>query len=347
MICAPLLLAAHASGQNVKAGLTVSPGVVYAKVSKEVPTAQTVVTIRNNYDTAVSLAAELRDIDQTSTQLLPGGVLSPELSKSLSLSETQIVIASRTDYKLRIQTSHTDQLAPGGHYAALLLTQIGGAGANLSVQSAVSVMVFLTNTDGVKESLALDDFSAPSSVFKVADSVNVTLKNDGNVHTVPRGFVRVEKRDGTVLAEGVLNVGSNVTLPGNSYTTNLKLTKVTSTWLPERVTTQLQFRPDGSSQATVAVSTEWFVPPRFVALALLFITAVGFFVWLLLPRIVKAIKIRRTKTAKLPEDLAIPTLETPAPAELKATPPAAKDSGEKITVRVGRPAKKIIISKDE
>lgn len=239
-------------------------------------------------------------------------------------------------------------MSPGGHYATLILTQNGGTGANLSVQSAVSVVVFLTNTDGVKESLSLSEFTAPSSVFKVAGGAKITLKNDGNVHTVPRGFVRVQKSDGTVLSEGVLNVASNLVLPGNTYSSDLQLTAVSKSWLPERVTTQLQYRPDGSSQATVAVSTSWYVPPRFVMALLATLVICGIIAWIFVPKLTRQRKGRRgNKTNKSSENLDTPSLAPPKLKETAASKQGSKDAGVKIAVRVGKPVQKIRIKHDE
>lgn len=343
-----LLTPALTFGQQLKTGITVTPGVINAKVSQQAPTSQTVLTIRNNYDTPVSLTAQLRDIDQSTTQLLPGGELDSALAQVFSLSETQFTITPRSDYKLTLQANYLEQLTPGGHYATLVLTQNGSTGANLSVQSAVSIVVFLTNTDGVKESLAIDEFSAPSSVFKVAGSAKIALKNDGNVHTVPRGFVRVQKLDGTVLSEGVLNVGSQLVLPGNTYSADLRLKAIAATWYPQRVTTQLQYRPDGSSQATVAVNASWYVPPIFVMLLTASLVTCGVAIWLFIPRLYKHRKNRRSVKASQPsESLMIPSLgvaQKQKPAVVRAE---SKDTGVKIAVRVGKPVQKIRIKHDE
>lgn len=88
-----LLWPVLASGQQLKTGITVTPGVISAKVSRESPTNQTVVTIRNNYDSPVVLTAQLRAIDQSTTQLLPGDELDSSLTKVFNLSETQFTIA--------------------------------------------------------------------------------------------------------------------------------------------------------------------------------------------------------------------------------------------------------------
>lgn len=256
--------------QQVATGLTVSPGVIYTAVSKDEPTTQTVVTIRNNYSDAVNLTAELRGIDDASTKLLPADALPQDLSGVFNLSETLFTVPPLSDYRLTVQSKLIDGLGPGGHYASLLLSQSPGTGGGLSLNSAVSVTIFLTNKEGVKESLHLAHYHAPTSLFAISNKVMYTLENDGNVHTTPRGVVTIETTKGKVLAQGVLNSGSHVVFPGKTMAGETPLTQVATSWWPQRLVTKLQFRADNSSQITEVSSNHWYIPLRFIGLLALF-----------------------------------------------------------------------------
>lgn len=274
-------------------GITVTPGIVHTSVSKDAPDAQTVITIRNNYQTDVRVSAEMRGIDDASTKLLPTDSMPHDLDGVFNLSETLFTIPPLSDYKLTLQSRLIDQLTPGGHYASLLISQADDGAGNLSVRSAVSVTVFLTNKEGVKESLSLTKYNPPSSLFTLLGTVSYTLKNTGNVHTTPRGIVIVEGARGKILAQAVLNAGSNVVFPDKEFSSETKLVAVDKAWWPQKITTKLQFRSEGTTQVTEASSTRIYIPPRFVVLI-----TVGIVGLLVLFRCVRWFRARTRKTAQ-------------------------------------------------
>lgn len=268
-LLAGIVLPGFVWAQQQVTGLTVTPAVIKTAVSRETPSQQTKLTIRNNYEVPVRLSAELKDIDETTPQLLPGDDLEPDLREVLVLSETDLTIPPRTDAQITLQATYNDSLKPGGHYAAIVLTEQSPTGASLSLRSAVSVTVFLTNQEGVKEEFELRNFSAPSSLFSLPEQATVELVNTGNVHSVPRGVVRVERQNGGVLAKGVLNTGSQPVLPGRSFNATIPLGDIANSFWPQKIRTVLEFHGDTSTQITEASKVSWYIPPGFIGLIVL------------------------------------------------------------------------------
>lgn len=263
-----LAFTSYAAAQT-QSGLTVSPGVIKTAVSKDDPVQQTVVTIRNNYQVPVRLSAELKGIDETGTRLLPGGDLDAAVANTLSVSETDFTIPALSDKRITVQSTYSDKLSPGGHYATLVIAQQSAANGTLSLRSGVSVTIFMTNREGVLESFQLQEFTAPSNIFKLPHEAKITLRNNGNVHSVPRGVVRVEQGNGVVIAQDILNSSSAPVLPDKSFTGTVSLQPLRSSLWPQKIRTILQFRGESSSQVREAIKTSWFIPPGFIALVVI------------------------------------------------------------------------------
>jgi len=266
-----LLLPGLVSAQQIT-GITVTPGVIKAYVSREEPVTATDITIRNNYSVPVRLSAELKGIDETTAQLIPAGDLDPDLSSVLALSETDITIPPLTDKHITLQSSFNDGLKPGGHYATVVLTEQSSSGAALSVRSAVSITVYLTNREGVKENFDLEKFEARNTLLSLPKEATVTLKNSGNVHSVPRGVIRVENTRGAVLAQGVLNAGSAPVLPGKEFSTVVRLNTVKKAFWPQKARIVLQFHGESSDQLSEATRDFWYIPQGFIAVIVLLAT---------------------------------------------------------------------------
>lgn len=268
-------LPAPVIAQQAPGGITVTPGVIKTKVSKELPIQQTTVMIRNNYTVPVRLAAELKGIDDSSARIIPGGDLEAALQSSLTLSETDILIPPLSDAQITVQATYADSLRPGGHYATLVLSEQSASKNMLTVRSAVSITIFLTNQEGVSEQFTLNEFSTNATLFALPKTAKVSLKNDGNVHSVPRGVVKLESSGKQILAQGILNAGSSPVLPGKSFENTVALQGMKSTLWPQKITVVLQFHGETSSQASEATKTIWYVPPAFLAIAAVFLLFLG------------------------------------------------------------------------
>lgn len=257
-----------------QAGITVTPGVIKTSVSGERTSQLTDVTVRNNYEIPVRLTAELRNVDETSARLVPSGELSGELRDVLRLSDTDIVIPARSDKRISVQASFTAALKPGGHYAALMLSEQSVSSASLSLRSAVSVAIYLTNETGVSEKFDLQSFDSSSTVFSLPKNVTVSLKNSGNVHSIPRGVATVIGTNGKIISKGVINVGSNPVLPGKEFEANVALSHISRPFWPQRINISLEYHGDQSSQITEASRKVLYIPPIFIFCLLALLGAV-------------------------------------------------------------------------
>lgn len=222
--------------------------------------------VSNNYDVALNFSAQFKGIDETANIIVPAGDLDGQLAGLLKVSETNFTVPARSSRSLTVQASDAPDLRAGGHYATLQLTPDAPTG-NSTVRAALSVSLFITKqTAGVTRSLQVDDVQTSRWPFRVASGLTLRMRNDGNIHGVPRASVRMLDKSGDVIAQGVANPQSMVLLPGRSAAMPVALQALPSgvTWLPQRLQLDVIYRYDGEEQTRHTTKSMWLIPPMFI-----------------------------------------------------------------------------------
>lgn len=276
-----------------KGSITVSPGFVNLMLPSGQQQASSKITLVNNYDSPIRLSAEWQAIDEATGRLIPSGPLAPELAKSLSISETDILIQPRASHDVTIVVHNSDALAPGGHYATLVFTELTSGTQKLGLQSALSVTVFIVKRDGARTGLTLNELSATHNLFRQPIRASISLTNSGNVHIVPRAAITIE-HDGSVVAKGVANVASAPLLPGKKVTFAVNITQLQRVYWPARLQLRVVYRGDQGPEPQETVSSFWYIPPFWPLIMLAVIIGV-FFVALKTTKILKAYGRRTSK----------------------------------------------------
>ncbi|QQS20046.1 hypothetical protein IPL85_01140 [Candidatus Saccharibacteria bacterium] len=267
---------AGAQAGSVKTGLTVSPAQISLTVNRQKPGTEASVTITNNYASTVRLAAELRSIDESSARLVPTSPLTGSFAKALSISNTDLTIPAHGQVQLQLVVNGTQPLAPGGHYANLVITEQGAARAALAFRPAVAVSVFVVNAEGLRTNLELQKLQAKHSPFGLPRSVDLTFRNSGNAHVVPRASVSFYSTNGQQLfARAVVNTESRLLFPRQKATYSAPVQAVLHTWFPKHIRMQTMYRIDGSDVELIKQQTFWYVP--FVDV--LFLGVIVLLVW--------------------------------------------------------------------
>lgn len=239
--------------------INVSPVQITTSISSENPQRVETVSVKNNFDKKVTLAAEPYGIDKQTGSLSATEVPDEVLSEVIAISNTEFTLDPGESIALKIQISDTERLAPGGHFAAILIKQVGDADDNVGIQQAVGISMYIIKEDGAIRSLTLEGGFMSVFSFVVPSSVNLRFNNMGNVRAVPRAAVTVQS-GAQIIAKGVSNVDSIPVAPGNDVTLNTPLTKLKSSWLPSKQTVNVQYRYDGQNESQVATQTFLYIP---------------------------------------------------------------------------------------
>jgi hypothetical protein len=277
----------QASGQQ-NSTITVTPGVISVELTEPGQVVDTEVSINNTFQSQINLAAKLKGVDDTTGTLVATGPLDETLEKSISLSQTEISVPPNDSSSIFVRVTNNDSLTPGGHYAALTLSQIASDGSQVGLQSTISVSIYIIKRGGEKIDLQIINQSINYSLFRLPTESTIEFKNTGNVHITPRASVTVRSSDGkTVYAKGVSNEGSKSLLPEKQLADTFSIIKVSSLpLLPTKLKIITEYRADGVSNARYTESYFWYVSPIFI----LGIIAIISVIILLLFRLVKISK---------------------------------------------------------
>jgi hypothetical protein len=268
-VAASLLLATgsvRAATGTKQAGISVSPAQLIFKIDQQTDVQIAEITISNTYDTTLRLAADLRDIDETNTTLIPTGSLSDQaLAGAIVLSATDISVPAHGTYQLRVEIHEPQSLPAGGHYASLVLQQ-QTLGDQIPVyRSAVAVNLFVINTNKVRNDLRLTSEHTNRWLFGPPSSATVTFKNLGNAHVVPRASISLYTADGqTLISQGVANTDSKLIFPSHEVSFTVKLISLQRVLLPKKLQLRTVYRIDGSDIQLLAKQSFWYIPPVFL-----------------------------------------------------------------------------------
>ena len=272
----PATVHAAAPTTSVSSGINISPAQLKFNVGSTANSQVFPLTITNNYNAPVSLSAAFSGIDENANLLIPSGTLDPSFASALSISQTAVTIPAHTAKILNVQATNLNSLAPGGHYATLVLTQQDVGGTRLSIKGAVSITIFVVKNPGAYQSIALSGVSTNHWLFRLPTTASLGFNNTGNVLVVPRASVLIFDHSGNrLLQKGVGNIQSYQLLPGNQLQTSVKVSSLANTWLPQKVRMEIIYRADGASQLSTATGSFWYIPPVY----LLLLTPLGWYVW--------------------------------------------------------------------
>lgn len=274
VVCAPLLYVGKASAQGVENTISAEPARLEFVVKDEAKTedSSTLVTLTNQYDTPVRLTAQFKAIDDISGRIVPTAEVSDELARSLRVSESEFVIPAHSKHFLTVILTETAQLPAGGHYATLVLTDQTKTKTASNIQSQIALGIFISKPEGQSLKVVLSKNDIERKRFQFPTEVHLELLNDGNVHLVPRGYVRMYDKD-AVYYETILNVRSELLMPTKRLEQSLDVPQIVR-WKPRKVTIEIGYRADGLNESSVYTKDFWYIPTYVWPLLVVFFTLI-------------------------------------------------------------------------
>ena len=223
-------------GQSVATGITISPSQKNLTLNSGLILANTSVTVTNNSGTRLIGTVRLLDVDVQNASI--GLFIAPSASNDqyalanwMTLPNGNTVnIADKQTITIPVQVDNRADLAPGGHYGAVVVA-FGDPATIISSETKASFkeqlvsLLFVSKKGG--ERLGLDLLSLSTlHTHSLPDAVILNFKNTGNVHVVPYGYVTLATPSGKIVAKGTINTESTSILPGNSKLLETKLQSV-------------------------------------------------------------------------------------------------------------------------
>ena len=279
--------------------ISVTPGVVNVELTQTGQTVENEIEISSNYEVETTLDTSLSGVDDSTGVIVANGPLDDQLQKSLSLSSSQVVVPAKGKAVIGLKVTNTDSLSPGGHYAAITLTQASNNQAQVNLQSTISISVFIVKRGGEIVDVSITNQILKLSPFSIASSSTLTFENTGNVHITPRASVTVRSIDGkTVYAKGISNQGSLSILPGKTLDDSFQIAKIANLpIIPTKLKYIIEYRADNGSESRYNEIQAWYIPPLFI----LFVIILLIFTIILIVRRIKSPTLKTTGRKSKPE----------------------------------------------
>jgi hypothetical protein len=192
--------------------------------------------------------------------------------------ETDMIVDPKNARQVPIRINVPKDATPGGHYAAIFFnpfTTNSPSDSNVSIQSQIGVLFFLTVKGDTKQQGQISSFNVPTIAFKEPISTEVAYQNTGNVHIHPVTTLSVHSLFGTEVANiATDDQGSLTTFPG---------TKRVQTYLIDKKILPGIYRASisATSGKLTSTSNRWFlvIPYPFLVLLLPLIWLMVRLVW--------------------------------------------------------------------
>lgn len=201
----------------------------------------------------------------------------------------------------------------GSYYSAIIYSTSAPDGGNVGLSASGVTLAFLNVPGKVNEDLKLEKFGAYNTTsksytnFTVEEPLNIgyTLKNNGNVVEAPVGSITVKPMFGEPITINNVNPSGSLALIGQSrtYTACIKLKdekvdfngQATDTKLCDTpglwpgyygLSLDLYYGQNGNkTQEIIGASGFWYLPWWFIALVLVLLAIIAFFIWRLVDKI--------------------------------------------------------------
>jgi hypothetical protein len=233
-------------------GLTVSPPLKEITLGPGLIETATYVTIQNN--TGQIVRAHLQLVDLKALGIYGGTSLDKAgLSDKYDLADWMslpggdtVIIASGQTVNVKVDITNRDDLSPGGHYGAVVITSSSadsGVKSDVDISQQLVSLMFIKKLGGEQYGLNLDQLSHQGSA--IPDKLTTRFNSTGNVHVTPRGFIEVTDPAGKLVAKGILNPDSSIILPGSSRQFVTLLQPVATSNKAGRYKITVHYRYDG------------------------------------------------------------------------------------------------------
>jgi hypothetical protein len=257
-----VLAALAVQAKGIPIGVTVSPVLQQLHLQPTETTANFTVQLTNNTKNPVTITISSADFVANG---VTGGltfltkpsndpnISSHEIAAGLSPSVNSIDLAPGAAQKVVVTLNNVNTIAPGGHYGAMLYQVINNTAASsqsgnrVSLQQALSTLVFATTDGRGTQGISLIRPSLRSVTFHFPESLNLLFQATGNTQITPRGTLGLSQQSGKVIGASIINENSGMVLPGSIRLYNTSLPTTGISWWPARYHVRVSYRYDGQS----------------------------------------------------------------------------------------------------
>jgi hypothetical protein len=275
---------ALAAESSVPVGITLSPTIEELTLNQNQTSVNYPLQITNNTNSPVAIHISAQDfteyndngaidflnntVDDTND---PHGLLS-----ALSIGLPELALGPKQTETVPINIINTDLLAPGGHYAALLVSSgniSGLKGNQVGINQSVSSLIFLSTAGEGTQSTELHTPLIGGLFGTFPQTINAVFGNTGNTQTTLRGYVQIF-RGKTLISQNQINTTSGLILPESTRLFQLQVNPPKHYLWPGVYTLVVTYGHDGDATFTVYKQNFLYISSTLVISVIFEITVI-------------------------------------------------------------------------
>ncbi len=272
------------SAQAGVKGVTISPATKQLSITADQPQVHFSLAVTNHTSQAMALTASTKDfggLEQSGGLFFLGAEPDRQwdthrLTPWLQITPASFSLAAGQTQVIEVTVKNDNNLTPGGHYAAVVITLSSQSSSNVAINQSLTSLLFVNKLGGETAGLRVEQVKPDRAWWGEVKGVQVGFDNTGNTHVVPRGQVIVTDPAGRTIAKGVLNPASQIMMPLNKQSFEAILEQRHLPWWPGTYTLVLSYRFDGQAKPIQKSTQVWSVGLAPIAgLALLLLAGAG------------------------------------------------------------------------
>ncbi len=253
--------------------LTLDPAFQEVVLEENQARVQSVVTYKNDSESVREIELFARDFTQADALggvafITDSNIYPHSLASFLQLDKNRLVLQPGETQQVLVTVENRASLSPGGHYAAVVARVVVDAKPEMEqpILPALSSLFLVRKVGGERYHLSLvsTDWQPRTVATKLPSQIELMLRNDGNVHDIPRGTLTATGLGGRTILQGTVNEESLYVLPGTHRKIDINLRSTVQALPIDFVTVTLQ----GTGQYSAITFTwqesviliAWYVP---------------------------------------------------------------------------------------
>lgn len=204
------------------------------------------------------------------------------LSKWLTIEPQEFTVGTNKSQVLTVKITNSQDLTPGGHYAAILFQnqndRANRGETHVDVNQVVSSLVFIQKLGGEKYNLSLRPIKQSTAWFNLPSIAKLFFTNTGNIQSAPYGLVTILNSSGNEVARGQINTDASMVLPDSTRYFRTEINKTSRSIWPGYYTLRATYHPDGAKKDIKVAETKFlYINLPFVLLTIFVVASICYF----------------------------------------------------------------------
>lgn len=282
-VCCLALCTIPLRAQTNSTGLRVEPAFQEVYLAKDQESTSTEIKVVNDSD--VQQQIELSAVDFRQTDALGSLAFLEQLREDLPhtlaafmrFDQLSIIVEPHSEKKVTVFIDNRQNLPPGGHYGAIIIRSNSEEDVQQNntqkIIPALASLILLKKEGEFSSAMSLSETSLSKTPLRFSIPLNfrITLKNEGNIHEVPRGQVKMTDLFNRVIAQGTINESSLFVLPENRRNYPLTLKRSRSVFPIMLVNLNIEGYAQGSKTHFSYQDSFLFIHPAIIVILILLI----------------------------------------------------------------------------